>query len=186
MAADGRTSSCSRRSTTGRRVRPTRRSGRPTVRRSPSTATWAARCRCSSSTYGRARVRPAHARSGGTRDQTWHRTVVIWRSVGSFGVSAALDLDVETGRIRPRCKKSGARVRTSRTNTCNVPPTSAVEGDRLNRRATTPARWTNPSPRSRTARTAAGPSRPPPLRRSAAARLASTRTRCAGRRTVGR
>src|SRR5207244_3271216 len=50
------------------------------------------------------------------------------------------------------------------------------------RRATTPARWTNRWHRSRTARRAAGPSHPPPSRRSAAARLASTRTRSAGRR----
>jgi len=58
----------------------------------------------------------------------------------------------------------------------------AVEGDRLAVGRTTPARWTNRWHRSRTARRAAGPSHPPPSRRSAAVRVASTRTRSAGRR----
>src|SRR5207245_2920946 len=50
----GRTSSCSRRSTTASRVRPMRRSGRPTDSRSRFTATSPARCRSSCSTCGRA------------------------------------------------------------------------------------------------------------------------------------
>src|SRR5690242_7648288 len=122
----GPTRSCSRRSTTASRGRPTRRSGRPTDRPWPSTATWAAPCRCSSSTCGRARCGSSPP-SGGTKIQPGHPTAAIWpscrivRGIGSSGSS------IWKPAAYARCCRRGARACRPGLRACRRPPRLPLE-----------------------------------------------------------